>query len=312
MGAGVYVGWNIGANDTANCIGTTLGAGLLTFKKAVILVSFFAILGAVFQGQPVMKTIGEGIIKENLNFLAIFIALICSGFFVTFATFLRIPTSTSQAVVGGVLGIGLSGGSEVNYLKLLEIAGSWILCPVIVMAFSFFLSHLLGFVSRRVKTSVFLVQNMIGWLTILSGCYVAFSMGANNVGSAVGPVANLRIIHPVILLGIGGIAIALGAITYGEKVAVTVGKGIIPLDISGAFASQISCAVGIHIFSIFGMPISTSAAIVGAVLGTGLSRGTMAISKKTVLTIFVGWILTPFLSASSSFLMYKALSAIIG
>ena len=64
MGAGAYVGWNIGANDTANCVGTTVRCGLLSFKKAVILVSVFAILGAMLQGQYVMETIGKA---EALN-----------------------------------------------------------------------------------------------------------------------------------------------------------------------------------------------------------------------------------------------------
>ena len=92
-------------------------------------------------------------------------------------------------------------------------------------------------------------------------------MGANNAGNAVGPIANLGIIHPTVLLAIGGVAIAVGAITYGKRVADTVGKGITPLDIPGAFVAQIASAFGMHLFSIFGIPVSTSSAIVGAVVG---------------------------------------------
>ena len=119
LGASAYVGWNIGANDTANCIGTTVGCGLISFKKAVILVAVFAIIGALFQGQHVMKTIGKGIVKTDLNYLAVLVALTCSGFFVTMATFFRIPTSTSQAIVGGVVGIGLAIGAEVDFDKFI-------------------------------------------------------------------------------------------------------------------------------------------------------------------------------------------------
>ncbi len=71
----------------------------------------------------------------------------------------------------------------------------------------------------------------------MSACYLAYSMGANNAGNAVGPIANLGIVHPKILLLIGGISIAVGALTYGKKVADTVGKGITPLDIPGAFTA---------------------------------------------------------------------------
>jgi PiT family inorganic phosphate transporter len=126
LGAGAYVGWNIGANDTANCVGTTVGCGLISFRNAVIVVSIFAILGAMLQGQHVMKTIGKGIVKTDLNYLAVCVALICSGFFVTLATFFRIPTSTSQAIVGGVVGIGLAVGAEVDFSKFIVIAESWV------------------------------------------------------------------------------------------------------------------------------------------------------------------------------------------
>ncbi len=66
LGAGAYVGWNIGANDTANCIGTTVGCGLISFRKAAILVAVFAIIGALLQGQHVMKTISKKTIATIL------------------------------------------------------------------------------------------------------------------------------------------------------------------------------------------------------------------------------------------------------
>ncbi len=133
MVAGVYVGWNIGAKDTANCICPTVGCGLLTFRKAAILVAIFVVLGGVLQGRHVMETIGKGIIAEELNYTAIMVALICSGFFVTIAAFFKIPTSTSEAIVGGVAGIGLAVGSDINYSKLITIAESWIICPFLTM-----------------------------------------------------------------------------------------------------------------------------------------------------------------------------------
>ncbi|MCK5195563.1 MAG: anion permease, partial [Desulfobulbaceae bacterium] len=308
LGAGVYVGWNIGANDTANCIGPTVGCGLLSYRNAVILVALFVVLGGVLQGHQVMKTIGKGIVKTELNYTAIMVALICPGFFVTIATFFRIPTSTSQAIVGGVTGIGLALGAEINYSKLIIIAESWVICPFLAMALSFILSHLVRFVLRRISIGTILVQNALGWLAIISGCYVAFSLGANHAGIAVGPISNLGIMHPMILLLIGGIAIAVGAITYGKKVTDTVGKGITPLDIPGAFVAQISSAFGIHLFSIFGIPVSTSSAIVGAIVGVGLTKGAKAISKKTIWTILIGWVLTPCLAAGSSFILYKLIS----
>ncbi|MDH3797170.1 MAG: anion permease [Desulfobacterales bacterium] len=310
MGAGVYVGWNIGANDTANCIGTSVGCGLISFRNAVILVAIFSILGALLQGQNVMNTIGRGIVKTDLSYLAVIIALLCSGFFITLATFFRIPTSTSQAIVGGVVGIGLAVNAEVDFSKFIIIAESWVICPLMVMALSFGLMHLLKSILRRFETGTFRFQNALGWLAIGSACYVAFSMGANNAGNAVGPIANLGILHPKLLLLMGGLSIAVGAATYGRKVADTVGKGITPLDIPGAFVAQVSSAFGMHLFSLLGIPVSTSSAIVGAVVGVGLVKGMKAISKKTMATILLGWLLTPTFAAVSSFLMYKLIKAL--
>jgi PiT family inorganic phosphate transporter len=312
LGAGAYVGWNIGANDTANCVGTTVGCGLISFRNAVIVVSIFAILGAVLQGEHVMKTIGKGIVKTDLNYLAVCVALICSGFFVTLATFFRIPTSTSQAIVGGVVGIGLAVGAEIDFSKFIVIAESWVICPVLVMALAFGLMYLLMKILQRFRTKSLLFQQAFGWLAIFSACYVAYSMGANNAGNAVGPIANLDILPPKLLLLIGGISIAVGAATYGKKVADTVGKGITPLDIPGAFVAQVSSAFGMHLFSILGIPVSTSSAIVGAVVGVGLVRGLKAISKRTILTILIGWVLTPALAAGTSFLLYKMIAFFVG
>ena len=287
-----------------------MGCGLLSFKKAVMLVAVFAILGGVLQGHPVMKTIGKGIVKEDLNFVAIFVAMICSGFFVTLATFFRIPTSTSQAIVGSIIGIGLALSADVNYSKLITIAESWVICPVLVMVLAFALSHLLGFILRKIRMSYILLQNALGWMAILSGCYVAFSLGANHAGTALGLINNMGVVHPTILLFIGGSAIAVGAATYGGKVTDTVGKGITPLDIPGAFSAQISSAVGMHLFSVLGIPVSTSSAIVGAVVGVGLVKGAKTINKKTILTILMGWVLTPFLAAGFSFLLYRVIARV--
>ena len=308
--AGAYVGWNIGANDTANCIGTTVGAGLLPFSRAVLIVALFAILGALLQGQHVMKTIGKGIVYQELDFLAVCVALVCSGIFVTVATFKRIPTSTSQAIVGGVVGIGLAVKAPINTAKFWTIAGSWIICPVMVMILAYALSKLVGAILARARVSILIIQQVMGWLAILSGCYVAYSMGANNAGNAVGPISSLGLFPSIWLLALGGGAIAAGAITYGRKVADTVGKGITPLDVRGAFVAQTASAAGMHLFSIWGIPVSTSSAIVGAVVGVGLVRGARTISKKTILTILIGWVLTPCLAAVSSYSAYRLLATV--
>ena len=91
----------------------------------------------------------------------------------------------------------------------------------------------------------------------------------------------------------------------------TVGKGITPLDIPGAFVAQMASAFGMHLFSLIGIPVSTSSTIVGAIVGVGLVKGAKSISKKTISIILIGWVLTPTLAAVTAFLLYKFLRGIV-
>ena len=101
--AGLYVAWNNGANDTANCIGTSVGAGLIRYRTAVIMVAVCVILGAILQGQHVMKTIGKGIVTDPISSEGVLAALICSGIFVFLATYFKVPNPRDPAVVADEL-----------------------------------------------------------------------------------------------------------------------------------------------------------------------------------------------------------------
>jgi PiT family inorganic phosphate transporter len=210
------------------------------------------------------------------------------------------------------MGIGLALGAEVDFARLVTIAESWIICPILVMVLAFALMHVSNLILKKFESRTVLMQQGMGRMAILSACYAAYALGANHAGSAVGPIANLGIFHPKLLLFIGGLSIAAGAATYGKKVAHTVGSGITPLDIPAAFIAQISAAFGMHWFSMLGIPISTSSAIVGGVVGVGLVKGTKAISSKMVLTIIFGWLLTPTLAAGAAFLFFKLITAVWG
>lgn len=306
------MGWNIGANDTANCIGTTLGCGLVSFRIASILVAVFATLGALLQGGDVMETIGSGIVRSALQPMALLVALLSAGFFVTLATFFKVPTSTSQAVVGAIAGIGFATQSEVNARTFVFILESWVFCPIMVLVLAFICMYLMRIFLRIYGKKTLLFQHILGWLTIFSACYVAYSLGADNAGNAVGLLSRAGFLNDRLLLLLGGLSIALGAVTYGKKVSDTVGKGITSLDVPGAFIAQVSSATGVHFFSMLGVPVSTSSAIVSAVVGVGLVKGGRNISRKTVFTIVSGWIFTPALALAFSFLLYRGIILFYG
>lgn len=329
--AGFYVGWNIGANDAANCIGTTVGAQIISYRQAVAIMALFVILGGVLQGHHVMKTVGKGIvISESANFeeyhgqppdksfyayfpddrlpdKAILVALLSAGLFVSLATFSSIPVSTSQAIVGGVAGTGLGiVGMQVSYFKLgvlLKIFGAWVISPILTMSMAFLFYLALGRFFRG--RSMMRWSRTLAVAVVLSAAYVSYSLGANDVGNAIGPLLSKFPDKGPWLALLGGIAMAVGAWTFGSRVTDTVGKSITPLDYSGALAAQLSAAVGVHVFSMAGIPVSTSQAVVGGVIGVGLTKGVRAVSVRKISTIFLGWVVTPVCAAIFAALVYR-------
>ena len=324
LAAAFYVGWNIGANDAANCIGTTVGAAVLPYRTAAVIMAVFVVLGAALQGQNVMQTVGKGIVIVDaatfaavngepppasiehyfpggrLPDRAILVALLSAGLFVTVATFSRFPVSTSQAIVGGVAGVGLGAShfdfSFLEFTVLLRIAGSWIISPILAMLLALALYWLLGILLRNARALIW--SSLLRGGVILSAAYVSYSLGANDVGNAIGPLINKFPGRITELSMVGGVAIASGALTFGRRVTHTVGRDITPLDYSAALAAQVSAAFGVHVFSMLGIPVSTSQAVVGAVVGVGLTKGVRAVSGKKVVSIAAGWVAIPVCAAA--------------
>ena len=335
---GFYVGWNIGANDAANCIGTTVGVRIISFRKAAILMAVFVILGGYLQGHRVMKTVGKGIVisssaayiqnhnepppkvffqffpDDKLPDLAIFVALLSAGLFVSLATFSSIPVSTSQAIVGGVAGAGLGiVGFQTNFFKLnvlLKIFSCWVISPVLTLVLAFCTYWAVTYALKGTKL-MYVWNRVLVFLVIATACYVAYSLGANDVGNAIGPLLNKYPDKGPYLSLLGGVAMGVGALTYGRKVTGTVGKNITPLDLPGAFSAQFAAAVGVHFFSMLGIPVSTSQAIVGAVIGVGLTKGMRAVSRRKIGIIMVGWILAPSCAAVFAALSYRIFKALL-
>jgi PiT family inorganic phosphate transporter len=307
--AGFYVGWNIGANDAGNCIGTAVGSGLMRYRRAALLVSTFAVLGAILQGGSVMKTIGKGIVTTELTITAVVIALLCSGLFVTVATLLRLPVSTSQVIVGGVAGVGLAVGADLNLGTIVSIAEVWVVCPILTALIAIVIFWVSRALLRRAARGFW--QRIPQALLILSACYLSFSLGANHVGTAMGPITNLGLSISTLWISIlGGFAMATGTLTFGHRVTQTVGGGIAPLDPVSAYSAQLAAALAVHFFSIYGIPVSTSQAVVGAVIGVGILQGVRTVQKRKLLGIVAGWVATPTAAGLFSFALYRVVLAL--
>ena len=147
-----YMAWNIGANDVANAMGTSVGSGALTLRRAIIVAAVFEFTGAVFFGSHVTETIRKGVLdfgdagfteelsqKLMYGFMA---ALLAAAIWLTVATRFGMPVSTTHSIVGGVIGMGLYiQPSSVNWGKVIEIVLSWIASPLLggILAFVSFL-----------------------------------------------------------------------------------------------------------------------------------------------------------------------------
>lgn len=161
------------------------------------------------------------------------------------------------------------------------------------------------------------VERIFGALQILTACFVAFAHGANDVANAIGPVsAVLQVIKdpvfltatttriPYWLLLFGGLGIVFGLATYGWRVIETIGKKISELTPTRGFCAEFAAATTIIAASKLGLPISTTHAIVGAVLGVGIARGLSALNFKLIRDIFLSWIITLPFSAITSILLF--------
>lgn len=315
---GVFLGWSLGANDSANVFGTAVSSRMVSYRVAIWLTAIFVVIGALAQGEQGIITLSEKLKKkhevtsvvaettEDSTNAAMKIAMIASfsaAFTVTIMTFLKIPVSTSQAVVGAIIGIGLME-QNVDLHGLGKVVACWIGTPIgsaiLTLIFYWFFQKII----KWWKPSIFTYDPVMRVLLIICGCYGAYALGANNVAnvSAVFVGKNMLTVRQATIFG--AVSIAFGALTYSKAVMMTVGKGIIKLNAFTAFICVLAHAVTVHIYAIIGVPVSTSQAIVGAVLGIGLIKGGQTVNFATLKHVAAGWAATPFVAGIFSAIGY--------
>jgi PiT family inorganic phosphate transporter len=308
----VGIGWSIGANDAANSLGPAVGSKVLTLTQAIILIAMFGFLGAFLQGSYVTKTIGKGIVPidqldKNLSLYLALVATFAACAWVVLATYWKMPISTSHSIVGAVAGAGLAIHAPIKWKVLLDIFICWIFTPIG--------AAILGYIFYQIFKNVFYriiprkyIKVTIAILIILSGCYVAYSWGANDVANATGLISGVGVLSPRMSVIFGGLAIVLGIMTWGYKVIETIGTEITHLLPIMAFSAQLASAINVHIYTVFGIPVSTSHSIVGAIFGVGLVRGVRVVNIRIMREIIICWLATPFISGVISFMVLKGIT----
>ncbi len=327
LSSGLFLGWSLGANDAANIFGTAVGTRMVKFRTAAILGSIFVIIGAVVQGAGASQTLGE--LGKVSTLAAAFTVALAAALTVFWMTRLSLPVSTSQAIVGAIIGWNFYTDSPTDIGVLTKIVSTWVSGPILGGIFAVLLFMLLQLATRKAKLHLVYKDALVRVGLLVIGAFGAYSLGANNIANVMGVFTD-AIHFPEIHLGwldisgkqqlffIGGVAIAIGIITYSRHVMETVGNTLMPLTPEAALVVVLSQALVLFIFSSQALsnafvsiglppiplvPVSSSQVVIGAIIGIGLYKGGREIKFNILGSISLGWIATPIAAGILSFFM---------
>lgn len=394
--AGLYVAWNIGVNDVANTVATSVATGALRMRPALALASVCGIVGALAASGPVDETLSSGLLaveafREDPFDLAlgVALALVAAVSWLEVASRRGWPVSSTQCVVGALLGFAVAarGADGLDGFAVLRVGFAWVFSPLAsgALAFALFvvlrsrvllvdrpvvgartwaplmvaplfgvvamsvftddssplsrdlgsdalvvtgvalaLGAVLGVVLVRRRSSppenashkerVRRAEEIFAALQIVTTGYVAFAQASNDVANVIGPLSVVfdaadgeRLEPLVIPLGVvvvTALAMVLGATTYGYRVLQTVSQQIAELSPSRAFTAEFATATTILVATRFGLPVSTTHTLVGAMLGVGLARSLGAIDSQALRRVALGWVATSPIAAIVSAALY--------
>lgn len=323
--SGLFLGWSLGANDAANIFGSAVGSRMVKFRTAAIIASIFVILGATIQGAGGAHTLGKlGAVDAIAGSFTVALAAAITVFWMTR---LNIPVSTSQAIVGGIVGWNIYTSNPTNTHTLIEIASTWGFGILLGAIFAVGLYGSMRFVLNKMPLHLLWRDAWIRFFLLVIGAFGAYSLGANNIANVMGVFVN-AVSFPTLefagftlsseqqLFFLGGVAIAVGIITYSEKVMHTVGEKLLPLRAETAMIVVLAQALVLFVFSSQGLsdlfqkmglpripmvPVSSSQVIIGAILGVGVLKGGRNVRFNILGSISLGWIATPMIAGLLAF-----------
>ncbi|MEE8293127.1 MAG: inorganic phosphate transporter [Kiloniellales bacterium] len=319
--SGLFLGWSLGANDAANVFGTAVGTQMVRFTTAAIICSVFVILGAVISGAGAAHTLGRLGAVNTLS--GSFMAALSAAVSVYAMTKLGLPVSTTQAIVGAILGWNLYSETRTDLTTLTTILSTWIICPVLAAVFSIILFKVVNYVLKVTKPHMLRSDAYTRLGLLLAGAFGAYSLGANNIANVMGvfipsspftdfSVAGLFSVSSTQqLFLLGALAIAVGVVTYSKRVMMTVGGRLLPLSPVAAWVVVVAHSLVLFVFASEGLealllraglptiplvPVSSSQAVVGAVIGIGILKSGRSVQWNVLGSIGMGWVATPIMA----------------
>jgi inorganic phosphate transporter, PiT family len=290
-----------GFHDTANAIATAVSTRALSPRAAVLMAATLNLIGALVSTN-VASTVGEGIVDTDLVTLELVFAALVGAVVWNFVTwYFGLPSSSSQALFGGMIGAMLAavGASGVEWGGVVtKIILPMILSPVIGLVAAWLLMTALYWIVRRRSPEP--INRTFRGLQWFSTGFIAFSHGGNDAQKTMGIITlallSSGVIHtfevPFWVKLACALAMAAGTYSGGWRIIHTMGSKIMKLDPIHGFAAQTSAATIIQLATHFGLPVSTTQTITAAILGVGSARRVSSVRWGVAGDIAMAWVLT--------------------
>lgn len=304
-----------GFHDTANAIATSVSTKALTPQRAVMLAAVLNFIGAL-SGTAVAGTIGKGIVAPQDITQEVVVAGLIGAICWNIITWLSgIPSSSSHALIGGIVGAVVAGYGfgALIWAGLQKIILILILSPILGFTSGYLIMTILFFVFGR-KSPV-KVNEVFRRLQIFSASMMSFSHGSNDAQKSMGIITMALVSAglitefyvPLWVILACATAMALGTAAGGWRIIKTMGGKIFKLEPINGFAADLNSSLVIMTATHFGMPVSTTHVVSTSIMGVGTAKRVKAVRWGTARSIVMAWILTIPLSAIISALVYKVI-----
>ncbi len=290
-----------GFHDAANSIALMVSTRLLTPQAAVMWAAFFNFIAFLIFGTAVAKMVGKGLIDPDIVNNAVIFGALCGAITWNIITWwLGIPSSSSHALVGGLVGAGVAKGGTSAIIAggLIKTSVFIIISPMFGMLLAMLLMVLVLWIVE--KRSPYPTERVFNKLQFVSSSLYSLGHGGNDAQKTMGIITVLLVANGYqtgfeiqfwVIIACH-LAMAMGTLFGGWRIVRTMGMGITRIRPSGAFCAQTSGAIALFLATWLGIPVSTTHTITGAIVGVGISRRVSAVRWGLASRIVWAWVLT--------------------
>lgn len=311
-----------GFHDTANAIATCISTRALSIKAAILMAAGLNFVGALVSTK-VAATIGKGIVDPaNVTQVVVLAALFGAIFWDLLTWHYGIPSSSSHAIIGGVIGAVVAdrGFAPLKWEGIKKILLAIVVSPILGTIVAFVIMIGIYWIFRRHAPSP--LNRAFRKFQIVSAAFMAFSHGSNDAQKSMGIITLALIAYgaipaegfniPTWVILSCAVAMALGTAMGGWRIIKTVGTDFVELQPVHGFCAETSSAGVILTATAMGVPISTTHVITSAILGVGLTQGHRRVNWMVGTRIVWAWVLTIPASAAAAYVMYDILHPLFG